>query len=79
MSVFLDPPRRSSRILRSVLCGSVRHRRHHGPTRNASSSSSSDEERFDRKKNKGHTKTRNRSVLIFLYVGLVFSIQCLLS
>jgi SpoVK/Ycf46/Vps4 family AAA+-type ATPase len=56
----VDPPRRSSRILRSVLCSSVRRHRHHGPTRDASSSSTSDEERFDRKKNKGHTKTRNR-------------------
>ncbi|KDR18472.1 ATPase family AAA domain-containing protein 2B [Zootermopsis nevadensis] len=55
----VDPPRRSSRILRSVLCSSVRRRRHHGPARDASSSSSSDEERFDRKKNKGRTKTRN--------------------
>lgn len=59
----VDPPRRSSRILRSVLCSSVRRHRHHGPTRDASSSSTSDEERFDRKKNKGHTKTRNRSVV----------------
>ncbi|XP_033610153.1 ATPase family AAA domain-containing protein 2 isoform X3 [Cryptotermes secundus] len=56
----VDPPRRSSRILRSVLYSSVRRHRHRGPARDASSSSSSDDERFDRKKNKGHTKTRNR-------------------
>ncbi|XP_063226724.1 ATPase family AAA domain-containing protein 2-like isoform X2 [Bacillus rossius redtenbacheri] len=49
----VDPPRRSSRILRSVLCSSVRRHRH----RKLSSSSSSSDEHFEKT-----TKSRNRCV-----------------
>lgn len=57
--INVEPTRRSSRILRSVL-SSVRRRHHH----NESSSSSSDDERFDRKKVNKHNKSRNRCLPI---------------
>lgn len=53
----VDPPR-PSRILRSVLCNSVRRRRRRSP--NDETTSSSDEERFDRKKNKGKGSNKDR-------------------
>ncbi|XP_047120172.1 ATPase family AAA domain-containing protein 2-like [Schistocerca piceifrons] len=62
--VNVDPPRRSSRIFRTVL-SSVRRRRH----RDDSSSSSSEEERFDRKKVKGHGKSRTRCLPINIHTN----------
>ncbi|XP_067006517.2 ATPase family AAA domain-containing protein 2 [Anabrus simplex] len=62
----IDPPRRSNRILRSVLCNSVRRIRHR-PAREVSSSSSSDDERFDRKKAKGLSKSRSRCMPINMH------------
>lgn len=62
--VNVDPPRRSSRIFRTVL-SSVRRRRH----RDDSSSSSSEEERFDRKKVKGHSKSRTRCLPINIHTN----------
>nr|CAD7429035.1 unnamed protein product [Timema monikensis] len=57
----VDPPRRSNRILRSVLCNSIRRHRLHNVRKMSSSSSTSDDEHFDRKKG---NKNRNRCMPI---------------